>query len=238
MPPRSCSRTASYATATKPQPIIRRAADRRDPGQPKPPTARPLAITQPTARSSAANQPTANHAGSLGLARSFELVKAELFQVPAHAQVPLDIDIVRSARAVLGTAKRLATLLPDLAKLGGYDVRPVRRLRFYAGTVLYTNILALAAGPADLQKLAMRDAAYVLFLQAYQHVRHGVMLLRWAENDAGAFLPALCRRRPWLIGSPRSERSDREERAMANDGTVRLEAAAASPIPHREVAMG
>lgn len=243
MPLSTCSRTASYATATKLQPIIRRAADRRAPGQPKPPAAQLLASTQPTARSStarssAANQPTANHAGSLGLARSFELVKVELFSVPAHARIPLEVDIVRSARAVLGTAKRLATLLPELVNLGGYDVRPVRRLRFYAGAVLYTNILALAAGPEDLQKLAMRDAAYVLFLQAYHHVRHGVMLLRWAENDAGAFLPALCRRRPWMIvGASRGEQSGRGEVSSAN-GTARREAATVSPIRHREVPMG
>lgn len=236
MPLSPCPRTASYATATKLQPILRRAADRR-PGQPKPPVAQLLASPQPTARSSMANQPTANHAGSLGLARSFELVKVELFSVPAHAHIPFEVDIVRSARAVLGTAKRLATLLPELNELGGYDVRPVRRLRFYAGAVLYTNILALAAGPEDLQKLAMRDAAYVLFLQAYQHVRHGVMLLRWAENDAGAFLPALCRRRPWMIVGSRGEQSSRNEVRPAN-GTARREAATVSPIRHREVAMG
>ncbi len=176
-----------------------------------------------------ANLPTTNLAGPLGLARSFELVKAELFQVPSHALVPIEVDIPRSARAVLGTAKRLATLLPDLAKLGGYDLRPVRRLRFYAGAVLYTHVLALAAGPADLQRLAMRDAAFVLFMQAYQHCRHGVMLLRWAENDAGAFLPALARRRPWMLGG--------EARSFAN-GTTRVDAAVGSPIRHREVPMG
>jgi hypothetical protein len=237
MPLSPSPRTASYATATKLQPILRRAAHRRDPGQPKPPVAQLLASKQPTARSSVVNQPTANHAGALGLARSFELVKVELFSVPAHAHIPFEVDVVRSARAVLGTAKRLATLLPELNELGGYDVRPVRRLRFYAGAVLYTNILALAAGPEDLQKLAMRDAAYVLFLQAYQHVRHGVMLLRWSENDAGAFLPALCRRRPWMIEGSRDESRGRGEESSTN-GTVRREAALVSPIRHREVAMG
>lgn len=178
-----------------------------------------------------ANLPTADHAGSLGLARSFELVKAELFGVPAHAVVPVEIDVPRSARAVLGKAKQLATLLPDLAKLGGYDLRPVRRLRFYAGTVLYTHILALAAGPEDLEKLAMRDAAFVLFLQAYRHCRHGVMLLRWPENDAGVYLPELCRRRPWAIGGRITE-------SIVNRATTRVDAAAASPIRHREVPMG
>jgi hypothetical protein len=85
----------------------------------------------------------------------------------------------------------------------------------------------------------MRDAAFALFLEAYRHVRHGVMLLRWAENDAGAFLPALSRRKPWMLGGSRSERD--RERSIAsnpNDGTVRLEAAMASPIRHREVPMG
>jgi hypothetical protein len=237
MPARSCPRTAPYATApatTRPAVLRRPAPHRR---RDDPPTASHPTASHPTASHPAANHPTANHAGSLGLARSFELVKAELFPVPAHAQVPLEIDVVRSARAVLGTAKRLATLLPDLVKLGGYDVRPVRRLRFYAGAVLYTNILALAAGPVDLQKLAMRDAAYVLFLEAYQHVRHGVMLLRWAENDAGAFLPALCRRRPWTIGSVRSEPLGRGEERSGNR-TVRVEPAAVSPIRHREVPLG
>lgn len=178
-----------------------------------------------------ANLPTADHAGSLGLARSFEHVKVELFSVPAHAVVPIEIDVPRSARAVLGKAKQLATLLPDLAKLGGYDLRPVRRLRFYAGTVLYTHILALAAGPEDLQKLAMRDAAFVLFLQAYRHCRHGVMLLRWPENDAGAYLPELCRRRPWAIGG-------RITQSIVNRTLTRVDARAASPIRHREVPMG
>ncbi len=176
-----------------------------------------------------ANLPTADHAGPLGLARSFELVKAEIFSVPAHAIVPIEVDVPRSARAVLGTAKRLATLLPELAKLGGYDLRPVRRLRFYAGAVLYTHVLALASGPEDLHKLAMRDAAFVLFMQAYQHCRHGVMLLRWAENDAGAYLPALARRRPWMSG--------REARMIAS-GITRVEAAVRPPIRHREVQMG
>jgi len=199
----------------------------------------PRSCSRPTSSNlPPANLPTANHAGAIGLARSFELVKAEIFAVPAHAAVPIEVDVPRSARAVLGTAKRLATLLPDLAKLGGYDVRPVRRLKFYAGAVLYTHILALAAGPADLQHLAMRDAAYVLFLQAYQHVRHGVMLLRWAENDAGAFLPALCRRRPWLLATGPGERRAGATGSMANEGTVRLEAAAASPVRGEEVRMG
>lgn len=175
--------------------------------------------------------PTTNLAGSLGLARSFELVKAELFAVPAHALVPIDVDVPRSARAVLGTAKRLATLLPDLAKLGGYDLRPVRRLRFYAGAALYTHILALAAGPADLERLTLRDAAFVLFLQAYRHCSHGVMLLRWPENDAGAFLPELARRRPWALGGRVTE-------SIVNRGITRVDAAAASPIRHREVLMG
>jgi len=186
---------------------------------------RPLSTNLP------ANLPTTNLAGSLGLVRSFELVKAEIFEVPAHALIPIEVDVPRSARAVLGTAKRLATLLPELAKLGGYDLRPVRRLRFYAGAVLYTHILVLAAGPTDLQKLAMRDAAYVLFLQAYRHCRHGVMLLRWPENDAGVYLPELCRRRPWALGSRN------EPRSIAN-GTTRVEAALGSPIRHREVSMG
>ena len=177
------------------------------------------------------DQPTTNLAGSLGLTRSFELVKAELFQVPAHAIVPIEIDVPRSARAVLVTAKRLATLLPDLNKLGGYDLRPVRRLRFYAGAALYTHILALAAGPEDLERLAMRDAAFVLFLQAYRHCRHGVMLLRWPENDAGAYLPELCRRQPWATGRRVTE-------SIVNRTIKRVDAAGVSPIPHREVLMG
>lgn len=175
--------------------------------------------------------PTADHAGALGLVRAFELVKSEISKVPAHALAPIEIDVPRSARAVLGTAKRLATLLPELAKLGGYDLRPVRRLRFYAGAVIYTHVLSIAAGPANLERLAMRDAAFVLFLEAYRHVRHGVMLLRWPENDAGAFLPELARRKPWSLGS-------RSDSRWTEHGTLRLEAAAPSPIRHREVAMG
>jgi hypothetical protein len=178
-----------------------------------------------------AHLPTADHAGSLGLARSFELVKAEILQVPAHALVPIEIDVPRSARAVRGAATRLATLLPDLAKLGGYDLRPVRRLKSYAGAVLYTHVLALAAGPEDFRKLAMRDAAFVLFLEAYRHCRHGVMLLRWSEHDAGAYLPELYRRRPWALG-------ERKDSRWTANGTLRLEAAAPSPIRHREVPMG
>lgn len=192
---------------------------------PKPCSAPQPPKLQPT------HPPTADHAGALGLVRAFELVKAEISQVPAHALVPIEIDVPRSARAVLGTAKRLATLLPELAKLGGYDLRPVRRLRFYAGAVIYTHVLAIAAGPANLERLAMRDAAFVLFLEAYRHVRHGVMLLRWPENDAGAFLPELARRGPWALGG-------RTDARWAERGTLRLEAAAPSPIPHREVAMG
>ena len=175
--------------------------------------------------------PTTNLAGPLGLTRSFELVKAELLEVPAHAVVPIEVDVPRSARAVLGTAKRLATLLPELAKLGGYDLRPVRRLRFYAGAALYTHVLALAAGPADLDRLAMRDAAFVLFLQAYRHCRHGVMLLRWPENDAGVYLPELCRRQPWAIGRRVTE-------SIVNRTIKRVDPAEASPIRHREVLMG
>lgn len=175
--------------------------------------------------------PTTNLAGPLGLTRSFELVKAELLEVPAHAVVPIEVDVPRSARAVLGTAKRLATLLPELAKLGGYDLRPVRRLRFYAGAALYTHVLALAAGPADLDRLAMRDAAFVLFLQAYRHCRHGVMLLRWPENDAGVYLPELARRQPWATGRRVTE-------SIVNRTIKRVDAAEASPIRHREVLMG
>ena len=189
----------------------------------------PRTCSRPVSTNLLPDLPTSNLAGPLGLARSFELVKAEIFQVPAHAPVPIEVDVPRSARAVLGTAKRLATLLPDLAKLGGYDLRPVRRLRFYAGAALYTHVLALAAGPEDLQKLAMRDAAFVLFVQAYQHCRHGVMLLRWTENDAGAYLPALARRRPWMLGG-------RNEPGSAVNGTTRA-AAGRSPIRHREVPM-
>jgi hypothetical protein len=175
--------------------------------------------------------PTADHAGALGLVRSFELVKAEISKVPAHALAPIEIDVPRSARAVLGTAKRLATLLPELAKLGGYDLRPVRRLRFYAGAVIYTHVLSIAAGPANLERLAMRDAAFVLFLEAYRHVRHGVMLLRWPENDAGVYLPELCRRQPWAIGRRVTE-------SIVNRTIKRVDAADASPIRHREVLMG
>ena len=175
--------------------------------------------------------PTANLSGAVGLARSFELVKAELLAVPSHATVPLDVDVPRSARAVLGTAKPLATLLPDLAKLGGYDLRPVRRLRFYAGAALYTHVLALAAGPADLERLTLRDAAFVLFLQAYRHCSHGVMLLRWPENDAGVYLPELCRRKPWALGGRVTE-------SIVNRGITRMDAALASPIHHQEVPMG
>lgn len=234
MPPRPCSRLATAPStpspALRPQPTRRRPDAREsDPPPSGPPPALPPSTAGPL---------TTNHAGELGLARSFELVKVELFSVPAHAQVPSDVDVARSARAVLGTAKRLATLVPDLAKLGGYDLRPVRRLRLYAGTVLYTHILALAAGPADLHVLAMRDAAYVLFLQAYHHVRHGVMLLRWAENDAGLYLPPLCRRWAWGLGRRHDERAPREERKIHADGTVRLEAAAASPGLRGEVPMG
>lgn len=180
---------------------------------------------------SSLHPPTVDHAGALGLVRSFERVKAEISQVPAHALVPIEIDVPRSARAVLGTAKRLATLLPDLAKLGGYDLRPVRRLRDYAGAAIYTHVLSIAAGPANLERLAQRDAAFVLFLEAYRHVRHGVMLLRWPENDAGAFLPELARRGPWAL-------ENRTDSRWTAHGTLRLEAAAPSPIPHREVAMG
>ena len=202
MPPKACSRPRSSNL----------------------PTAGPPAAGLP------ANLPTADLAGAVGLARSFELVKAEILEVPAHAIVPIEVDVPRSARAVLGTAKRLATLLPELVKLGGYDLRPVRRLRFYAGAVLYTHVLAVAAGPEDLRQLALRDAASVLFLGAYQHCRHGVMLLRWPENDAGAFLPELARRRPWLLGRRTAPRS-------IAPGATWADTAMASPIRHQEVRM-
>lgn len=153
-----------------------------------------------------ANQPTTNHAGPLGLARSFEMVKVELFDVPADAVVPADVDVPRSARTVLRTAKQLATLLPDLATLGDFDLRPVRRLRFYAGAALYMHLLVLADGADDLSRLAMRDAAFALFVRAHQHCRRGVMRLRWVQSDAGAYLPPLWQRKPWMIAGaePRS----------------------------------
>ncbi|MCX4246108.1 hypothetical protein [Paraliomyxa miuraensis] len=152
----------------------------------------------PSARLSA-NQPTRNHAGPLGLARSFEIVKPELLRVPASVEVPVDIDVPRSARAALRTAKRLATLLPALGQLGDFELRPIRRLRFYAGAALYMHLLVLSEGTDHLPHVVMRDAAFALFLQAHQHCLRGVMRLRWAENDAGAYLPPLCRRKPWML---------------------------------------
>lgn len=148
-----------------------------------------------------------SHLRTTSLAKAFELAKDEILALPADAVAPPDIDVPRSARLVLGAAKRLVTLLPELAKLDGFDLRPVRRLRFYAGAALYTHIASLVPGRTDAKLVALRERAFVLFVQAHQRCNVGVMQLRWHEGDAVVFLPALQRRRGASGGGARVERA-------------------------------
>jgi hypothetical protein len=135
------------------------------------------------------------------LAKAFEAVKAEIFAVPSHALLPIDVDITQSTTQVIDAAKNFTRLLPYLARIVGYDVRPVRRLRFYAGAALYAHLLALTPGPADPQLLATRARAFTLFVQKYQHCRRGVTFLGWPEGSARTYLPRLYKRRRWDGGS-------------------------------------
>jgi hypothetical protein len=152
------------------------------------------------------------------LARAFEAVKAEIFAVPADALVPIDIDITQSATLVLGSVKNFAKLLPQLARLAGYDLGPVRRLRFYAGAALYAHLLALTPGPHDPQLLAVRARAFTLFMQKYQHCRRGELFLSLYEGDARKHLPSLYKRRRSVGGGGEGgERMEetRDQRALA-----------------------
>jgi hypothetical protein len=84
--------------------------------------------------------------------QAFALVRPEIEAVPAHMLVRINVDLPRAARCGLVAAERIEPLLPDLAELRRYDIRPVRMLGTYALAMLHAHDLA-AEGDAELPPL-------------------------------------------------------------------------------------
>lgn len=116
--------------------------------------------------------PSSTHDPAVDTApQAFASVRAEIEAVPLDALVRINVDLSRTARCGLVAAEHVEPLLPDLARLHAFDVRPVRMLGTYALALLHVNDLA-SEGDSELPPLP------VLVAEATR-LREG--LLRTAE---------------------------------------------------------
>lgn len=86
--------------------------------------------------------------------QAFASVRAEIEAVPTDALVRINVDIPRAARCGLVAAEHVEPLLPDLAALYRFDIRPVRMLGTYSLALLHANDLTSEAG-SELPPLAV-----------------------------------------------------------------------------------
>lgn len=74
--------------------------------------------------------------------QAFASVRQEIESVPLEALVRINCDVPRAARCGLVAAEHVQPLLPELAQLVRFDVRPVHMLGAYSLALLHTHSLA------------------------------------------------------------------------------------------------
>jgi hypothetical protein len=78
--------------------------------------------------------------------QAFAAVRAEIEAIPAEQLTRINVDVARATRRGLVTARNVQPLLPALAELRPFDVRPVRMLRLYSLALSHAHSLAIEAG--------------------------------------------------------------------------------------------
>jgi hypothetical protein len=96
----------------------------------------------------------ANHPLDTLIAQSapaaFDSVRAEIAAVPAHALVPINLDVLPAARRGLVIAERIAPLLPELAKCPYLDLHAINGLHTYSLALIHAHALIDHAEAAAL----------------------------------------------------------------------------------------
>lgn len=82
--------------------------------------------------------------------QAFASVRHEIEAVPSNALVAINVDVSRAARCGLVAAEHVQPLLPDLAELCRFDVRPVHMLGAYSLALLHAHDLAVEGDGALL----------------------------------------------------------------------------------------
>lgn len=75
--------------------------------------------------------------------QAFAAVRGELEAIPADQLAYLNVEASRATRCGLVTARNVQGLLPALAELHPFDVRPVRMLRIYSLALSHAHSLAI-----------------------------------------------------------------------------------------------
>lgn len=93
-------------------------------------------------------------------AQAFALLKPEIDAVADEDLVTIMTDITHSAETAFVAAGRIESLMPDLATLPAehFDLARVRKLRLYAGALLYTHVLTMAP-KTEVKLTAMLEEA-------------------------------------------------------------------------------
>jgi hypothetical protein len=75
--------------------------------------------------------------------QAFAAVRAEIEAIPADQLAHLNVEVSRATRCGLVTARNVQALLPELAEVHPFDVRPVRMLRIYSLALSHAHSLAI-----------------------------------------------------------------------------------------------
>jgi hypothetical protein len=96
-------------------------------------------------------------------AQAFALLKAEIDAVSDEDLLTISTDITYLAETAFVAAGRIESLMPELAKLPPehFDLEQVRKLRLYAGALIYTHVLTMAPKP-DARLPALLEEAVVV----------------------------------------------------------------------------
>lgn len=84
-------------------------------------------------------------------AEAFAAIESEIAAVPNEEIVTITANIPRAVQTAMGAARRIETLMPELARLPAdlFDLPRARKLRLYAGATLYTHLLAVGSEAPD-----------------------------------------------------------------------------------------
>jgi hypothetical protein len=111
-------------------------------------------MPKPKSSSTAAPTTASTHA------QAYALLALEIAAVPDTAIITITTDIPLSVETAFVVADRIESLMPLLSKLPPecFDLPRVRKLRLYAGALLYTHVLTMAPKPESELPALLEEA--------------------------------------------------------------------------------